>query len=168
MSFTTWNALLKLELICYISVHKQSPPPISIFSRLYFSTSLLPEISPDAPFMTDVASVGNLTESDPKSQLYPAFKPLPDYDVVLQKTRYFAGADNTLVQILQSQKIDTVILVCLMSEGQLLNKFLTESRTVWSANLRGDSCDCPASLRFGFQCVSVYIRFCQENYTNFK
>ncbi|KAJ5093803.1 cysteine hydrolase family protein [Penicillium angulare] len=92
------------------AVHKQSPPPISIFSRLYFSTSLLPEISPDAPFMTDVASVGNLTESDPKSQLYPAFKPLPDYDLVLQKTRYFAGADNTLVQILQSQKIDTVIL----------------------------------------------------------
>lgn len=93
------------------SVHKQSPPPISIFTRIYFSTSLLPEVSPSAPFMQAVATVGNITESDPKSQLYSAFKPLPDYDVVLQKTRYFAGADNTLVQILQNQKIDTVILV---------------------------------------------------------
>ncbi|KAJ5287345.1 Isochorismatase hydrolase [Penicillium angulare] len=102
------------------AVHKQSPPPISIFSRLYFSTSLLPEISPDAPFMTDVATVGNLTGSDPKSQLYPAFKTLPNYDIVLQKTRYFAGADNTLVQILQSQKIETVILSGLRTSGVIL------------------------------------------------
>ncbi|KAJ5720371.1 cysteine hydrolase family protein [Penicillium malachiteum] len=93
------------------AVHRQNPPPISIFSRIYFSTSLMPEVSLSAPFYQDVAEVGNLTESDELSQLYPAFKPLPNYDVVLQKTRYYAGTDNTLVQILRNQKIDTVVLV---------------------------------------------------------
>lgn len=72
----------------------------------------MPEISTSSPFYSALAGLGNITESDVETQLYPAFKPLPDYDVVLQKTRYYAGTGNTLVQILRNQKIDTVILVC--------------------------------------------------------
>ncbi|KAJ5716233.1 cysteine hydrolase family protein [Penicillium malachiteum] len=102
------------------AVHKQSPPPISIFSRIYFSTSLMPEVSLSSPFYQAVAEVGNLTESDELSQLYPAFKPLSDYDVVLQKTRYYAGTDNTLVQILRNQKIDTVVLSGVRTSGVIL------------------------------------------------
>ncbi|KAJ6028002.1 cysteine hydrolase family protein [Penicillium herquei] len=106
------------------AVHKQNPPPISIFSRIYFSTSLMPEVSLSAPFYQDVAEVGNLTESDELSQLYPAFKPLPNYDVVLQKTRYYAGTENTLVQILRNQKIDTVVLSGLRTSGVMLTTAL--------------------------------------------
>ncbi|KAJ5626962.1 cysteine hydrolase family protein [Penicillium herquei] len=96
----------------------------AIFSRIYFSTSLMPEVSLSAPFYQAVAEVGNLTESDELSQLYSAFKPLPDYDVVLQKTRYYAGTDNTLVQILRNQKIDTVVLSGLRTSGVILTTAL--------------------------------------------
>ncbi|KAJ5759429.1 cysteine hydrolase family protein [Penicillium odoratum] len=102
------------------AVHKQSPPPISIFSRVYASNSLMPEIAPSVPFYSAIATIGNLTESDVASQLYPAFKPLPDYDVVLQKTRYYAGTGNTLVQILRNQNIDTVILSGIRTSGVML------------------------------------------------
>lgn len=71
----------------------------------------MPEISTSSPFYSVLAGLGNITESDVETKLYPAFKPLPDYDVVLRKTRYFAGMGNTLVQILRNQKIDTVVLV---------------------------------------------------------
>ncbi|KAJ5226126.1 cysteine hydrolase family protein [Penicillium chermesinum] len=103
------------------AVHSQSPPPISIFSRVYFSTHLLPEISANAPFMSTVAAVGNITESSVSSQIYPRFKLLPRYDVALQKTRFFAGADNALVQILRSQKIDTVIISGIRTSGVVLS-----------------------------------------------
>ncbi|KAJ5785229.1 cysteine hydrolase family protein [Penicillium pulvis] len=102
------------------AVHKQSPPPISIFSRVYASNSLMPEISTSSPFYSALAGLGNITESDVETQLYPAFKPLPDYDVVLQKIRYYAGTGNTLVQILRNQKIDTVILSGVRTSGVML------------------------------------------------
>ncbi|KAJ5702313.1 cysteine hydrolase family protein [Penicillium malachiteum] len=96
----------------------------AIFSRIYFSTSLMPEVSLSAPFYQAVAEVGNLTESNELSQLYSAFKPTPDYDVVLQKTRYYAGTDNTLVQILRNQKIDTVVLSGVRTSGVILTTAL--------------------------------------------
>ncbi|KAJ5913988.1 cysteine hydrolase family protein [Penicillium tannophilum] len=102
------------------AVHRRSPPPISIFSRVYASNSLMPEISTSSPFYSAFAGLGNITESDVETQLYPAFKPLPDYDVVLQKTRYYAGMGNTLVQILRNQNIDTVILSGVRTSGVML------------------------------------------------
>lgn len=99
-----------------LSVHKQSPPPLSIFTRIYFSNELRPEIAPDIPFAKAVAALGNATESSPQGQLYPAFKPLDNYDVVMKKTRYYAGSGKAMEQILSTQKIDTVILVCPISK----------------------------------------------------
>lgn len=93
------------------AVHQQSPPPLSIFTRIYFSNVLRPEISSTTPFTKAVAALGNATSTSPQSQLYPAFRVLPDYDVVLQKTRYEANFGNSLSEILRSQHIDTVILV---------------------------------------------------------
>lgn len=92
------------------AVHAQSPQPLSIFTRIYFSNSQRPEIGPSDPFAADVASLGNITETSPEGMLFPAFVPAPN-DVVLQKARYYAGAGNALEEILASQKIDTVILV---------------------------------------------------------
>jgi isochorismate hydrolase len=57
------------------------------------------------------AALGNITEISPSTQLYSAFTPLAGIDVVLQKTRYYAGSGNSLEEILSSQGIDTVIMV---------------------------------------------------------
>lgn len=95
----------------WCSVHAQSPPPLSIYTRIYYSNEMRPEISTDTPFLQAVASLGNATESDPETQLYPAFAPLDGWDVVLRKSRYYAGDGNSLEEILRGQKIRTVILV---------------------------------------------------------
>lgn len=94
------------------AVHQQNPAPLSIFTRIYFSTVLRPEIGPTSPFASAVAALGNATDTSPQSQIYPAFQPLPDYDVVLRKSRYYSGDGNSLEEILSSQQIDTVVLVC--------------------------------------------------------
>jgi hypothetical protein len=93
------------------AVHAQTPPPISLFTRIYFSTPLRPEIGPQTPFAAASAGLGNITESSVQGMIYPSFVPKPDYDVVLQKVRYYAGAGNELEEILSSQLIDTVIIV---------------------------------------------------------
>lgn len=54
--------------------------------------------------------LGNITESSAKSQVYQAFK-TEDQDVVVPKTRYYAGAGNSIEEILNSQGVDTVVLV---------------------------------------------------------
>jgi hypothetical protein len=93
------------------AVHQQAPPPISIFTRVYFSGPQRPEVGPTSPLQKTVAGLGNATESSPIGQIYPAFKPLAGWDVQLPKTGYYAGTGNSLEQILSAQKIDTVILV---------------------------------------------------------
>lgn len=112
------------------AVHAQSPQPLSIFTRFYFSNSQRPEISPSDPFAADVTALGNVTETSPQGMLYPAFVPAPN-DVVLQKTRYYAGAGNGLEEILASQKIDTVILVSSCHKGKIVT--LISGIIVWSS-----------------------------------
>jgi len=102
------------------AVHAQSPPPLSIFTRIYFSNAKRPEIGPKTPFSVDAASLGNATIDSPQGQLYPAFVPSAD-DVVLQKARYYAGAGNALEEILSSQLIDTVILSGVRTSGVILS-----------------------------------------------
>jgi nicotinamidase-related amidase len=90
------------------AVHAQDPPPLSIFTRIYFSNGLA-EIGPQSPFGAVAGSLG--TASNPLTDVYPAFH--VDHtagDVVLQKTRYYAGAGNALEEILNRQKIDTAIM----------------------------------------------------------
>jgi hypothetical protein len=94
------------------AVHQQTPPPLSIWTRLFYSNAQEPEIGPNTPFRVVTAALGNITETSPSTQLYSAFTPLAGFDVVLQKTRYYAGSGNSLEEILSSQGIDTVIMVC--------------------------------------------------------
>lgn len=54
-------------------VHAQKPPPLSIFTRIYFTNAYRPEIGPSTPFAAAVAALGNATSDSPQSQLYPAF-----------------------------------------------------------------------------------------------
>ncbi|PYH49139.1 cysteine hydrolase family protein [Aspergillus saccharolyticus JOP 1030-1] len=106
------------------AVHKQSPPPLSIFTRIYFANTQRPEISATDPFAQAVSLLGNITDSSPQGQLYSAFRPLDDWDVVLQKVRYYAGAGNSLEEILASQKIDTVVLSGIRTSGVVINTAL--------------------------------------------
>lgn len=102
------------------AVHAQSPPPLSIFTRIYFSNSHKPEVGPQAPFAQVGGTLG--TAASPLTKLYPAFTVDKEAgDVVLQKTRYYAGAGNALEQILSTQKIDTVILSGIRTSGVILS-----------------------------------------------
>jgi Isochorismatase family len=105
------RAFIKNTATWINTVHQQTPPPISIFTRIYFSGPKRPEVGPTSPFQKTSAGLGNVTESSPIGQIYPAFKPLQGWDVELPKTGYYAGTGNSLEQILSAQKIDTVILV---------------------------------------------------------
>lgn len=96
------------------AVHQKSPRPLEVFTRIFFSNAYRPEIGPDTPFAAAVAALGNATSSSPQSQIYPAFK-TDDKDVILQKSRYYGGFGNPLEEILSSQLIDTVVLVCIIA-----------------------------------------------------
>lgn len=103
------------------TVHQQKPAPLSIFTRIYFSTPKRPEIGPHTPFGAVAAQLGNVTSSSPITEIWPAFKHGNVNDVVLQKTRYYAGAGNGLEEILSSQEIDTVILSGIRTSGVILS-----------------------------------------------
>lgn len=70
------------------AVHAQSPPPLTIFTWIFFSNSANPEIGPSTPFRTPSAAPGDA--ASPATMLYPAFVPEGN-DLVLQKMRYYAG-----------------------------------------------------------------------------
>lgn len=113
------------------SVHDKKHPPVTIYTRIYFSTPWRPEVLPSSPFAKAVASLPqDLTEETPESQVYHAFKPKKAKsenkdkkkkdkkkkdknggDVVLRKGRYYAGDGNSLEEILSTRGVDTVILV---------------------------------------------------------
>jgi nicotinamidase-related amidase len=101
------------------AVHAQKPAPLSIFTRIYFTNSKKPELGYGVPFAQVGAALGN--SSDPNTFLYPAFTPIPDYDVILQKNRYYAGSGNELELILASERIDTVILSGIRTSGVILS-----------------------------------------------
>ncbi len=101
------------------AVHAQDPVPLTFFTRLYFSNSHKPELGPNAPIAAVASAVG--TAASPETHIYPAFKVDKQAgDVVLQKTRYYAGAGNALELILNTQKIDTVILSGIRTSGVIL------------------------------------------------
>lgn len=58
--------------------------------------------------------------NDPLTQIYPEFQPDPVNDVVLGKSRYYAGSGNSLETILEAQGIDTVIFSGIRTSGALL------------------------------------------------
>ncbi|RDW61826.1 cysteine hydrolase [Aspergillus mulundensis] len=102
------------------AVHVQSPRPLTIYTRIYYSSPLAPELSPDIPFYKAAAAFGNITESDPVTQIYLAFAPA-ETDVVLRKSRYYAGDGNSLEEILRTQRVDTVVLSGIRSSGVILS-----------------------------------------------
>lgn len=102
------------------AVHAQNPPPLSIFTRIYFSNARKPEVKPGSGFAGVSAALGTANET--ATQIYPAFGvDEAAGDVVLQKTRYYAGTGNALEEILRAQSIDTVILSGVRTSGVILS-----------------------------------------------
>jgi nicotinamidase-related amidase len=102
------------------AVHAQTPPPLSIFTRIYFSNARKPEVKPGSGFASVSAPLG--TANATATQIYPSFRVDEGAgDVVLQKTRYYAGTGNPLEEILRAQGIDTVILSGVRTSGVILS-----------------------------------------------
>lgn len=102
------------------AVHAQNPPPLSIFTRIYFANARKPEIKPGSGFQQVAASLTTANQS--ATHIYPAFHvDEAAGDVTLQKTRYYAGTGNALEEILRAQSIDTVILSGIRTSGVILS-----------------------------------------------
>ncbi|KAK5121764.1 hypothetical protein LTR85_004639 [Meristemomyces frigidus] len=118
---TSAGAAFISNTACWIdAVHAQNPPPLSIFTRIYFSNAHKPELGPLTPFAAVGGALGTANSSE--TMLYPAFHvDEAAGDTVLQKTRYYAGAGNGLEEILRAQQIDTVVLSGIRTSGVILS-----------------------------------------------
>jgi nicotinamidase-related amidase len=92
------------------AVHKKHQRPLTIFTSLFFSRGE-PELTRGAPFTKLVKDFGSFASGSPGVQIASSFT-VDERDIVLQKTRWYAGAGNSLEQILNAQNIDTVVIVC--------------------------------------------------------
>jgi nicotinamidase-related amidase len=102
------------------AVHAVEPAPLSIFTRIYFSSDLKPELKANSGFADLVEGI--TTEDDNSTAIYPDFNVKQDTgDIVLAKTRYYAGDGNALEEILRAQKIKTVVLSGVRTSGVVLS-----------------------------------------------
>jgi nicotinamidase-related amidase len=101
------------------AVHARNPPPLSIFTRIFFTNLHRPELGPKSGMRVNDGMLGTANSSE--TQIYSAFHVNETAgDTVLQKTRYYAGGDNALEQILRAQQIDTVIISGIRTSGVVL------------------------------------------------
>ncbi|KAI8959382.1 Isochorismatase hydrolase [Daldinia sp. FL1419] len=101
------------------AVHKKNPRPLTIFSSLFFNTGE-PELAHDAPFEQLIRDFGSFAAGSSAVQIAPNFK-VDSKDIVLQKTRWYAGSGNSLEQILKAQNIDTVVVSGLSLSGVVMS-----------------------------------------------
>lgn len=92
------------------AVHKEDPQPLVIFTTLFFNPGR-PELAEGKPFHRLIDAFDSFEAGSAAVQITRHFM-IGEKDIVLQKTRWYAGAGNGLEQILKAQNIDTVILVC--------------------------------------------------------
>ncbi|OTA99019.1 hypothetical protein M426DRAFT_68594 [Hypoxylon sp. CI-4A] len=101
------------------AVHKKEPRPLVIFTTLFFNPGQ-PELTKTAPFGKLVDGFNTFAAGSPEVQIASSFT-VDEKDIVLQKTRWYAGAGNSLEQILKSQNINIVILSGLSLSGVVMS-----------------------------------------------
>jgi nicotinamidase-related amidase len=102
------------------AVHEVDPAPLTMFTRIYFSSDLKPELKSNSGFAELVEGI--TTEDDNSTAIYPDFEVKQDIgDIVLRKTRYYAGDGNALEEILRAQKIKTVVISGVRTSGVVLS-----------------------------------------------
>ena len=92
------------------AVHAKTPQPLVIYTTLYFHNDTRPELASGSPFSRLIEKLEPLAKSCPGAQIGPDLTPT-GRDILLQKTRLYAGSGNALDQILRAQNIKAVILV---------------------------------------------------------
>ncbi|KAF3225006.1 hypothetical protein TWF192_007291 [Orbilia oligospora] len=104
------------------AVHAKSPRPITIFTTLFFSNKSQPELhkSDKAPFTKQINGYCLFESGSPEVQIDPRFL-VDEHDIVLQKTRWYAGAGNALEQILRAKNVDAVIISGLSMSGAVVS-----------------------------------------------
>ncbi|SPO06530.1 probable cysteine hydrolase family protein [Cephalotrichum gorgonifer] len=101
------------------AVHQKDTRPLTIFTNLCFSTGT-PELAKDAPFIRLLEGFGSFEAGSPAVEISSCFA-VDEKDVVLQKTRWYAGSGNALEQILRAQHIDTVVISGLSLSGVVMS-----------------------------------------------
>jgi nicotinamidase-related amidase len=92
------------------AVHQKDPRPLTIFTSLWFSNPSQPELAKGSPFTRLLQGYGTFETGSSGVQIDSNFM-VDEKDIILQKTRWYAGAGNSLEQILRAQNINTVIIV---------------------------------------------------------
>jgi hypothetical protein len=93
------------------AIHGLDVKPLTSFTSLYFSSPSRHELRKGpSPFGDLISDFGRFQGNSPDVRIDSSFLVHPD-DIVLQKTRWYAGSGNGLEQILRAQNIDTVIIV---------------------------------------------------------
>ena len=95
------------------AVHQKHTQPLTFFTTIYFSNPSDPQLKVPSPFSSVLGDAPPLVQNSSFAQFYPGFD-VGSEDIVLVKTRYYAGSGNSLEDTLRSQRIDTVILVSLL------------------------------------------------------
>ncbi|KAL6874263.1 Isochorismatase-like protein [Trichoderma longibrachiatum] len=102
------------------AVHKRDPRPLTVFTTLYFTSPSQAELPSDAPFTKLVNGFGTFDEKNTEVQV-PSYLNIDDKDIVLQKTRCYAGAGNALETILKENNVDTVVISGLSLSGVVMS-----------------------------------------------
>ncbi|KAI0105381.1 cysteine hydrolase family protein [Hypoxylon sp. NC0597] len=101
------------------AVHKEDPQPLVIFTTLFFNPGR-PELAEGKPFHRLIDAFDLFEAGSAAVQITRHFM-IGEKDIVLQKTRWYAGAGNGMEQILKAQNIDTVILSGLSLSGVVMS-----------------------------------------------
>ncbi|KAF4809140.1 hypothetical protein CGCSCA5_v011695 [Colletotrichum siamense] len=102
------------------AVHQHDPRPLTIFTTLCFSNSSQPELARPSPIANLIDGFGDFVKSSPEVQIDKSLK-LDEKDIVLHKTRWYAGAGNGLEQILKAQNISTVVISGITLSGVVMS-----------------------------------------------
>ncbi|KAH8659829.1 Isochorismatase-like protein [Xylariales sp. PMI_506] len=102
------------------AVHQTSPRPLTVFSSLSFDSGER-ELAKGAPFTKLIEDFGSsFMTGSPGVQIAAEFK-VDNQDILLQKTRWYAGSGNPLEQLLRAQNIDTVIISGITLSGVVMS-----------------------------------------------
>lgn len=104
------DAFVKHTVEWVEAVHQHNKRPLTIYTSLSFANSSHPELAPDAPFTRMLSGYGDFSAGNKRVQIDSRMAPQEE-DIVLQKSRWYAGAGNSLETILSAKGIKTVVVV---------------------------------------------------------
>ncbi|EXL71429.1 hypothetical protein FOPG_12819 [Fusarium oxysporum f. sp. conglutinans race 2 54008] len=103
------------------AIHTKDHRPLTVFTSLFFSNHSQPELAGcQAPFTKLVRGFDPFVKGSPTVKIDSRFM-IDEKDILLQKTRWYAGMGNALEQILKAQNIDTVIISGLSLSGVVMS-----------------------------------------------